>query len=104
MQKSSDKSKRKGTKNVAIRDKNSGEVRLPVAKSSGNFELELKALNPERKPLTMETLKTFEGFENKSDQELENEVCTIHTLSRIVCEYMMETTTNENNNILTKAA
>ena len=58
----------------------------------------LESLNPDRKSLTVETLKTFEGFENISFEEAENIVYSIQTLCRIVYEYMVEQNNAENNN------
>ena len=104
VQKSSEKSKHKRVKNVGTGSKNSGVKGLHIAGSSGNFEIQLQAINPARNPLTMETLKTFEGFENMNDKEAENALYSIHTLCRIVYEYMLETSGNIINNPLNKAA
>lgn len=90
VQKSFEKSKRKRVENLPVRSKKSGVKRLHVAKSSGNFEKALQTINPERNLLTAETLKTFKGLENMNGKEAEEAVCTIHTLCRIIGEYMQE--------------
>lgn len=46
--------------------------------------------NNSREALTTEKLKTFPGLESVSEEEAQGIVYSIHTLSRIVYEYMME--------------
>jgi hypothetical protein len=51
---------------------------------------DLLDINPKREPLTVEKLRTFEGFENTCDEEAENIVYSIRAFSRIIVEFMLE--------------
>ncbi len=47
-------------------------------------------LNPDKLDLTVEKLKTFNGFENTSDVEAQETVFAIQTLASIFYEYINE--------------
>ena len=63
-----------------------------------------QSLNPKKEALTVEKLRTFEGFENTPEDEAEEIIYTIDTLCRIVQEYLMNQNLNENNNLQNLAA
>lgn len=63
-----------------------------------------ESINPLKEPLTVEKLRTFEGFESTTDEEALEIICTIDTLCRIVQEYLMNRNRNEHNNSLNIAA
>lgn len=65
---------------------------------------EAQSVNPKKEPLTVEKLKTFEGFENTTEEEALEIIYTIDTLCRIVEEYLMNQNLNENNNLQNLAA
>jgi hypothetical protein len=46
--------------------------------------------NPNKEELTVEKLKTFEGFENIGDEEAQETVFAIQTLASILYEYTNE--------------
>jgi ASC-1-like (ASCH) protein len=76
-----------------------------------NIEKEIKQLNvfeesndSEKQPLTVEKIKTYEGFENVIDEEAMEAIYTIETLCRITQEYLMYINNNENTNPLNIAA
>jgi|GEM_PF-1471861 hypothetical protein len=55
-------------------------------------------INPKKEALTIENLRTFEGFENVSDEEAMEIIRTIDTLCRIVQAYLMNQGIDTNNN------
>ena len=61
-------------------------------------------INPAKEPLTVEKVKTFEGFENVSDEEALDIVSTIDALCRIVYEYLINLNKTPYNNFQTIAA
>ncbi|HKC67960.1 MAG TPA: hypothetical protein VKG26_06995 [Bacteroidia bacterium] len=50
----------------------------------------IETLNPNKEELTVEKLKTFEGFENIGDEEAQETVFAIQTLASILYEYTNE--------------
>lgn len=61
-------------------------------------------INPLKEPLTVEKVKTFEGFENVSDEEALDIVSTIDSLCRIVYEYLCNLNKRPSNNLQNIAA
>ncbi|MDE2026205.1 MAG: hypothetical protein KGJ07_06950 [Patescibacteria group bacterium] len=59
---------------------------------------EAENVNPKKEALTVEKLRTFEGFENTTEEEALEIIYTIDTLCRIVQEYLENQNMNENNN------
>jgi len=50
----------------------------------------IKKLNPNKEELTVEKLKTFEGFENLEDKEAQETVFAIQTLASIIYDFANE--------------
>ena len=48
---------------------------------------EIKYINPEKKPLTVETLRTFAGFENVSDEEANEIIFSIQLFAELFHEF-----------------
>jgi hypothetical protein len=57
-----------------------------------------ESINPQKEPLTVEKLKTFEGFENIADEEALEIIYTIDSLCRAVYEYGLNQHTVKNSN------
>lgn len=53
---------------------------MPVIKPPKRFTF----INPRKEPLTIQTLKSFEGFEEISDAEAEEIIFALQTLSQIL--------------------
>lgn len=51
---------------------------------------ELKRINPEKQPLTVETLRTFKGMENLSDEEAQELIFSIQNFCAILLEAVKE--------------
>lgn len=54
------------------------------------LESEIKTINPEKKPLTVETLRTFPGFEKASDEEANEIIFSLHVFSELFHEFYVE--------------
>lgn len=48
---------------------------------------EIKRINPEKKPLTIETLRSFSGFEKVTDQEANEIIFSIQIFSELFHEF-----------------
>jgi hypothetical protein len=59
---------------------------------------EYESINSGKGALTIEKLRTFEGFENTSDEKALEIINTINTLCRIVRAYLMVQSMKINNN------
>jgi ASC-1-like (ASCH) protein len=68
------------------------EEKEKVIKKSGT-------LNPDKLDLTVEKLKTFNGFENITDEEAQETVFAIQTLANIFYEYINEKAILKKNSI-----
>lgn len=51
---------------------------------------ELKSINPEKKPLTVETLRSFEGMENLTDEEANEIVFSLQLFSGLFHEFYIQ--------------
>lgn len=60
---------------------------------------ELMRINPEKKPLTVETLRTFKGMENLSDEEAQEIIFSLETFCIILLEAVKAQTEKEEANI-----
>jgi len=67
-------------------------------KGETKYSGEAESVNPKKEALTVEKLRTFEGFENTTEEEALEIIYTIDTLCRITQEYLMNQNTNESNN------
>ncbi|MEK6614954.1 MAG: hypothetical protein AABZ32_02410 [Bacteroidota bacterium] len=54
------------------------------------LESEIKTINPEKKPLTVETLRTFPGFEKVSDEEANEIIFSLHVFLELFHEFYVE--------------
>lgn len=59
---------------------------------------QIKKLNPNKEELTVEKLKTFDGFENIEDKEAQETVFAIQTLASILYEFTNEQSRLKNTN------
>lgn len=57
-----------------------------------------ESINPKKEALTVEKLRTFEGFENTTEEEAIEIIRTIDILCRITQEYLLNQKQNENDN------
>lgn len=48
----------------------------------------VKHINPNNKPLTLEKLRTFPGYEHKADAELTHELDNIRKMAEILAGYI----------------
>ena len=64
----------------------------------------IESVNPLKEPLTIEKLKTFEDFENTTDEVAREIIYTIDSLCRIAFEYLMHQKNSGVNNELNLAA
>lgn len=53
-------------------------------------ENKIRQLNSKKEALTVETLKKFPGFENMSEEELQEKVFNIHTLCELGYEFLQQ--------------
>ncbi len=60
---------------------------------------ELMRINPEKKPLTVETLRTFKGMETLSDEEAQEIIFSLETFCIILFEAVKAQTEIEEANI-----
>jgi ABC-type siderophore export system fused ATPase/permease subunit len=54
------------------------------------FKEEIKHINPEKKPLTIETLRSFSGFENVTDEEANEIIFSVQQFAELFHEFYME--------------
>ena len=62
------------------------------------------SINPFKEPLTIEKLKTFEDFENTTEEVAKEIIYTIDSLCRIAFEYLLHQKNSVINNRLNLAA
>jgi len=58
-------------------------------------DYEFKSINPEKKPLTIEKLRSFKGLENLSDEEAHETLFAIEAL----CAILVEATSKGDSNL-----
>ena len=60
-----------------------------------DLENKIRQLNPNKEPLTPELLKKFPGFENFTEEQLQERVFTIHTLCELGYEFLQQMQSHE---------
>ena len=62
---------------------------MKVENQNSETENEIQLINPNKTPLDIDTLKSFEGLENLSDSELSEALFSIQNLCVIMYEYFV---------------
>jgi hypothetical protein len=57
-----------------------------------------REINPRKEPLTIEKLKTFEGFEKMTDEQAQAYLFEIKALSGLIVEFQNELALQQENN------
>lgn len=63
---------------------------VPQTKHFAMSKEEIKNINPEKKPLTIETLRSFSGFEKVNDEEANEIIFSVQIFSELFHEFYVQ--------------